>query len=220
MTTPHTHVLRYFNDEGRVFCLQEGCKYEISAGQLLTDMSAMMAAALEATPLKDYVANLEAENDELRKQAYEAREKEQEAMRLLANVRDTTGKTVMMAEKLSGRVKALEAENAELRAIAEQAVSAGSAQAAEWDKFWEALGVASSDITVDQAIAKWKALQSENASLRAALAPVAQVWTDWMVERERKGSPFQNINQFSTYSLCGSQINSFKEAAKLLEPKP
>lgn len=36
------------------------------------------------------------------------------------------------------------------------AIIIGKQQAAEWDRFWEAMGVKSADITVDQAISKWK----------------------------------------------------------------
>ena len=44
--------------------------------------------------------------------------------------------------------------------VAQEAVSLGQAQAKEHDRFWEALGVLSADISVDQAIEKWKAMEA------------------------------------------------------------
>ena len=39
-------------------------------------------------------------------------------------------------------------------------IEIGEQQASEWDRFWEAMGVKSEDITVDQAIEKYKMLES------------------------------------------------------------
>jgi len=49
-------------------------------------------------------------------------------------------------------------QNRELAAIAESAATIGKQQADDWDRFWDALGVKSADITVDQAIQKYKNL--------------------------------------------------------------
>jgi hypothetical protein len=61
---------------------------------------------------------------------------------------------------LRERVQSLEAEKAEAIDAAQQAVKIGVRQAAEWDRFWEAMGVKSADITVDQAIEKYKAMEA------------------------------------------------------------
>ena len=42
----------------------------------------------------------------------------------------------------------------------EEAVKLGIKQADEYDRFWEAMGCKSKDITIDEAIAKWKAMES------------------------------------------------------------
>lgn len=62
----------------------------------------------------------------------------------------------------------LHADNKELSDIAEQATLVGKQQADEWDRFWEAMGVKSEDITVDQAIQKWMAMEVQIAKLREA----------------------------------------------------
>jgi hypothetical protein len=51
--------------------------------------------------------------------------------------------------------------------VAQRAIDLGKQQADEWDRFWEALGVKSADITVDQAIGKYKAIIQERDKLRS-----------------------------------------------------
>lgn len=53
----------------------------------------------------------------------------------------------------------LQAELDEAVTAAREAVRIGVQQADEWDRFWDALGVKSADITVDQAIEKWKRVE-------------------------------------------------------------
>ncbi len=60
-------------------------------------------------------------------------------------------------------------------------------------------------------------LKAENARLRKLLEPIAKVWDDWMIERERKGSPFENINKWAVYELSSSQANHFKNASEALK---
>jgi hypothetical protein len=52
------------------------------------------------------------------------------------------------------------------------AIDTGMQQAAEWDRFWDALGVKSADITVDQAIEKYKSIEAEIKNLRSLLADI------------------------------------------------
>lgn len=53
----------------------------------------------------------------------------------------------------------------ELEAIAAKAVALGKAQAEEWDRFWKAIDCHSDDISVDDAIEKWKGVEAENERL-------------------------------------------------------
>jgi hypothetical protein len=46
-----------------------------------------------------------------------------------------------------------------------QAIEGASNDATEWNRFWEAMGVKSADITVDQAIEKYKALEARITEL-------------------------------------------------------
>lgn len=62
---PHILVLRYFDDEGCVFCLVNGCDYKIESGQILQGKNAIMDAVLSGTPLEDYLSGLEAEDARL-----------------------------------------------------------------------------------------------------------------------------------------------------------
>lgn len=57
--------------------------------------------------------------------------------------------------------------------LLEAAIQAGEQQAAEWDRFWAALGVLSAEITVDQAIAMWQTLEAESAARLEALKALA-----------------------------------------------
>ena len=70
----------------------------------------------------------------------------------------------------------LEAENARLASIAEDAVRLGREQAREWDRFWQAIGCGSEDISVDDAIAKYQSLISELETAKRALEQIRD-WT-------------------------------------------
>jgi len=195
MTKPHAHNISYFNDEGLAFCTQPGCTYQITAGQLLNDANSMMQAALQSKLIKDYVDTLEAEASEASELLGNAIGNLQECEAALADrdhrikalgaeksksleiekqrydfLQSTIGTgslehLMVRYKELQAANKELQAANSELLEIAETAVSDGMAQAEEWDKFWAVMGVASADITVDQAIAKWKAMEAESARL-------------------------------------------------------
>lgn len=66
----------------------------------------------------------------------------------------------------NARIAALEQERDKALSMCRQAVDTGMAQAEEWDRFWRAMGVDSEDITVDEAIAKYAALEQERNELR------------------------------------------------------
>jgi len=51
-------------------------------------------------------------------------------------------------------------DHVELLGLLKKTIEIGEQQASEWDRFWEAMGVKSEDITVDQAIEKYKMLES------------------------------------------------------------
>jgi BMFP domain-containing protein YqiC len=74
---------------------------------------------------------------------------------------------------LKARVSELEAQIADLRAknrgfvdAAETLMAGWKEQAEGWDRFWEAMGCKSVDITVDDAIAKWRELEAEVERLK------------------------------------------------------
>lgn len=54
----------------------------------------------------------------------------------------------------------------ELESIANDAMQLGMSQANEYDRFWDALGVKSADITIDDAIAQVKRLRAVEAAAR------------------------------------------------------
>lgn len=87
----------------------------------------------------------------------------------IRNCASTDKKITAYAGDILELLTTLRAERDEAVEVAKLAVNTGAQQAAEWDRFWEALGVKSADITVDQAIEKYKAMQTENARLREAL---------------------------------------------------
>lgn len=87
----------------------------------------------------------------------------------IRNCASTDKKITAYAGDILELLTTLRAERDEAVEVAKLAVNTGAQQAAEWDRFWEALGVKSADITVDQAIEKYKALQAENARMRKAL---------------------------------------------------
>ena len=66
-------------------------------------------------------------------------------------------------------------EIAGLRAALAESLRIGEKQALEWDRFWEAMGVRSKDISVDQAIEKYQSIVTENAELRKQL----DEWEDY-----------------------------------------
>jgi hypothetical protein len=66
----------------------------------------------------------------------------------------------------AGRIEALK--------VAENVLALGKEQGQDWDRFWAAMGVLSSEITVDQAIEKYKALEADLAYVRSELTRVAE----------------------------------------------
>ncbi len=129
----HPHVLRYFDDEGCVRCLVTGCGYEIKAGEILRGYNGLLDVFFALKPVKDYFDNLMLENTNLNN----------EVDRLYA--------------ELSATVQVLKS----IAALQDEMLKIGASQAAEWDRFWAAMGVDSSEITVDEAIAQYKAVTGE-----------------------------------------------------------
>ena len=64
-------------------------------------------------------------------------------------------------------VPALRKHIAELESVCKQAIETGKQQAGEWDRFWQAMGVCSEEITVDDAIAEFKAMRDDRDQFRA-----------------------------------------------------
>jgi hypothetical protein len=86
-----------------------------------------------------------------------------------------------------------------LKAVALAQNSEWQAMANEWDRFWTAVGVCLADITVDQAIEKWQALERqaehlrrENDRLRAA---AGNCGGEPMVERRAQAHEGEEANR-------------------------
>jgi hypothetical protein len=71
-------------------------------------------------------------------------------------------------------------ERDDWREVAMEAVRLGKQQAADMDRFWQAIGCGTEETTVDDAIAKWRALEATNKRYREALALYADPahWQD------------------------------------------
>lgn len=153
----HPHVLRYFDDEGCVRCLITGCDYEIKAGEILGGYNHLLEVVLSLKPVKDYFDNLMAENKALNNQVD------------------------MLFKELSATAQVLKTT----AALQTEMLSLGERQAAEWDRFWTAMGVDSTEISVDEAIDQYK-LVTSGIPLQDILALVSYFDAD---QKERPAHP-------------------------------
>ena len=85
--------------------------------------------------------------------------------------------------ELEQQLETSRADLSSLKAVALAQNSEWQAMADEWDRFWAAMGVCSVDITVDQAIEKWQAMEASLVDLTAQLKTTnkeaTDTWNGW-----------------------------------------
>jgi len=106
----------------------------------------------------------------------------------------------LCGHELRFEIQTPEGERGCVACVAVEAIDLGKMQADGVDRFWAAIGVLSSEISVDQAIAKWKAIE---AVMKAA-----------------KAMRFKEAEEVGHFTVHGVDLSRLQESLRRYDEQP